>query len=113
MAQHTPAPDRRRLVETWQRSTTSKTAFARAHGVKPATFATWVRREERPAWTAPPQVGAIAVPAFLPVQRAPLMPSPERAATAVTVAVGDHVLRFADAPPAAWFAAVVRELVSC
>jgi hypothetical protein len=100
MGKATPAAEQRRLVALWRGSTLSMAAFARAHGVLPATFGTWVARHSRPLTvpsTACSFVQVTAVPG---------------AATATTfvVHVDAHALRFDAPPPPAWFAAVLREL---
>ena len=101
MGKATPTAEQRRLVALWRSSTLSMSAFAKAHGVLPGTFGSWVARHGRPL-TAPStscsfvQVTGIAAstPTFV-------------------VHVDDHALRFDTPPPPAWFAAVLRELAPC
>jgi len=107
MGKHTPGDEQRRLVELWHQSDDSMAAFARAHGVRPGTFATWVTRHRVPE--APRAFLRIAVPA----DRAAVVDDAGVPAVPFVVEVREHLLRFERPPPAAWFAAVLRELASC
>lgn len=100
MGKHTPEHEQRRLVARWRTTDLSMAAFARRHGVHPTTFGAWVGRHRLDPEASPEP------PAFLQVT---VPPPPE----SVSVRVGGHALRFDAPPPAAWFAAVVRELSSC
>ena len=106
MSKHTPPGERRRLVELWRASNSSKAVFARAHGVKPVTFASWVGRYGREGQVVarPPQFVqvVVAAPSGLGV--------PPRG---FPIGVGAHELRFDTPPPTAWFAALLRELAPC
>ena len=102
MGKRTPNPEQRRLVAAWRSSSTSKTAFARAHGIQPATFASWVARHET------------SVPRDEPGHFVALsVAAPVETAGPLVVHVGDHELRFPSPPPPAWFAAMLRELAPC
>ena len=107
MGKHTPVDEQRRLVALWHRSEDSMAAFARAHRVRPGTFATWVTRHRVPE--TPLAFLRIAAPAdassFVDAAAAPAVP--------FVVQAGEHLLRFDQPPPSAWFAAVLRELASC
>jgi hypothetical protein len=96
----TPTPEQRRLVARWRASSLSMAAFARAHRVRPGTFATWVARH--PDVSDAPE----AAPAFIQV-------TPSVAPSGFVVHVDDRPLRFDAPPPPAWFAAVLRELDPC
>ena len=99
MGKHTPAAEQRRLVALWREADTSIAAFARAHGVQPVTFGSWV---ERHAPQPPP-------PRFLPVAVVPAEVTPQ----AFTVRVGAHHLQFDLPPPPMWFAQLLRALDPC
>lgn len=102
MGKHTPVGEQRRLVDLWRASDVSMAAFAQAHGVRAGTFATWVDRHELRA-SAPAEP-----PTFLALSVARIEP-----AAAFSVRIREHELSFEAPPPAAWFAAVLRELAPC
>jgi hypothetical protein len=97
MGKATPTAEQRRLVAVWRRSTLSMAAFARSHGVLPATFGSWVARHDRPLTVPSTACSFVQV-------------TPPATATTFTVRIDDHALRFDAPPPPAWFAAVLREL---
>lgn len=99
MGQHTPPARQRQLVRQWRASDLSAAAFARAHKVQPGTFRTWIARH-------PPEPNADKRPGPAFVEVTP-------ASDAFAVQVGPHLLAFAEPPPPAWLAALVRELGSC
>lgn len=103
MGKATPTATQRRLVAVWRGSTLSKAAFAKAHGVHPGTFASWVARHEEDA--AVPSMACTFV-------RVTTTPAVAPSATFV-VQVDALALRFGAPPPPAWFAAVLRELAPC
>lgn len=103
MGKATPTAVQRRLVALWHGSTLSKSAFARAHGVRPGTFCSWVSRHD-----LTPALRCVA-PTFVRVTTSPVDAPP----TTFAVHVDDHALVFEAPPPPAWFAAVLRELASC
>jgi hypothetical protein len=100
MAKHTPVADQRELIDRWRRSALSKAAFARAHGVLPATFAAWVARHTAAALTPAPY-------AFVEVRSQPVP------AAGFVVRVNAQSLTFDAPPPPAWFAELLRELAPC
>ena len=102
MGQHTPSEDQRRLVELWTASDASMAAFARAHDVRPGTFATWVERHRNHGQS-------LRSAAFLQV----VTPDPVPPVASFSVRVGPHQLAFDAPPPASWFAAVLREIGPC
>jgi hypothetical protein len=107
MGKHTPVDEQRRLFELWHQSDDSMAAFARAHRVRPGTFATWVSRHRVPE--TPLAFLRIAAPADSPS----LVDDAGVSAGPFMVQAREHLLRFEQPPPAAWFAAVLRELASC
>jgi hypothetical protein len=52
-------------------------------------------------------------PRFIEVQVSTLAVSPERVASVFVVQIEQRVLRFAEPPPPAWFAALLGELRAC
>ena len=103
MGKATPTARQRHLVALWHGSTLTKAAFARSHGVRPKTFASWVERHA-PTPTMPARSSA-----FVQVMATPLVAVP----AAFVVRVDEHMLRFDAPPPPAWFAEVLRELARC
>jgi hypothetical protein len=107
MGKHPPVDAQGRLVELWHQSDDSMAAFARDHRVRPGTFATWVSRHRVPE--TPLAFLRIAAPA-----RASSFVDDAGVSTGLfMVQAREHLLRFEQPPPAAWFAAVLRELASC
>lgn len=98
MGKHTPEAEQRHLVARWRASTLPMSAFARAHGVQPGTFRSWVVRHE------PGPEGPAASCSFIQVTTASATDA------GFVVHVDDRALRFELPPPPAWFAAVLREL---
>lgn len=107
MGKHTPVDEQRRLVELWHQSDEPMAAFARAHRVRPGTFATWVTRHRVPE--TPLAFLRIAAPA----DASSVVDDAGVSAGRFLVQAGEHLLRFEQPPPAAWFAAVLRELAPC
>lgn len=103
MGKHTPAAEQRRLVDLWHTSEVSMASFARANGVRPGTFATWVGRHRTPL---PPR-------AFLQLAVVGAAPEAQAETRELAVRVRDVTLRFPEPPPPAWFAALLRELGPC
>ena len=103
MGRPTPTAQQRALVALWRDSSLSMSAFARAHGVLPGTFASWVARHARQAEPPPPSS------AFVRVTVAPA----EEPAQRFVVRVAEHTLGFDAPPPPAWFVTVLRELALC
>ncbi len=101
MGKATPPTDQRRLVALWRSSTLSAAAFARAHGVLPVTFYSWVARHD------PEPMAPQSMASFVQVTTVPV------AAPIFVVHVDERTLRFDSPPPPAWFAAVLRELAPC
>lgn len=104
MAKHTPASKQRRLVDLWHVSELSMAGFAREHGIRPGTFATWVSR-----YRTPPPPGAFLRLAARAEGTRQIDHEPEPLA----VRLGERLLRFDAPPPPSWFAAVLRELGPC
>jgi transposase-like protein len=102
-----PVDEQRRLVEIWHQSDDSMAAFARAHRVRPGTFATWVSRLRVPE--TPLAFLRIAAPADASSFVHDAVASPGL----FMVQAREHLLRFEQPPPTAWIAAVLRELASC
>lgn len=100
MGKRTSVHEQRRLVARWRTTALSMDAFARRHCVHPTTFDAWGERHRLDP------MAAAEPPDFLQVA---VVPPPE----SLSVYVGGHALRFDAPPPAAWFAAVVRELSPC
>jgi transposase-like protein len=98
MGRHTTHDYQRELVAAWSCSRQSAAAFARVHGVRPGTFYTWIARHRQ----ASTDLAALAT--FVEI---------DSRSEAFVVHVGPHALAFAEPPPAAWFADLVRELGSC
>lgn len=98
MGRHTPPARQHQLVTEWRGSNLSAAAFARAHKVRPGTFRTWIARH-------PPEPNS-GMPKAAFVEVTPTSDT-------FTVQIGPHALAFAEPPPAAWLAALVRELGSC
>ncbi len=107
MGKHTPIDEQRRLVALWHQSNDSMAAFARAHGVRPGTFAAWVTRHRVPE----PPLAFLRI--GVPADGAAVVDDADGPAGPFVVQAREHLLRFEQPPPAAWFAAVLRELASC
>lgn len=104
MGKHTPPAEQRRLVDLWRSSDDSMAGFARAHGVLPGTFATWVTRHRNAPAT--PGFLRLALPRDLDVPA-------DRSQEPLALHVEGVSLRFESPPSPAWFASVLRELASC
>lgn len=103
MGAHSTTEHRRRLVARWHASNLSMAAFAREHGLRPGTFASWVRD------VSPPPPRPSEPPAFLAV----VATAGVARAETFSVHFGDVALRFEGPPSPVWFAAVLRELAPC
>lgn len=124
MRRHHSVAEQRTHVEAWRASGLSARAFAARIGISHSSFARWVWRfpaagaEPAASTPAPPSVPAPPPPPPKATP-APVAPAPSNFVQLAepiepfAVVIGDVPLRFGRPPPAAWFAAVVRELDRC
>lgn len=105
---HTTPSERSAHVALWRESGLSKAAYCRESGISYQTFVSWTRTVGSDAVGASDDHGAIEFVELVD-DRQPK----KAAAAALCVQVDSLALTFAASAPAAWVAAVLREVRSC